>query len=70
MRRATLWLMEIFRVSQRRACRVLAQPRNTTRYTSQIRLDEPPLMARMIQLACMYGRYGYRRIGAMLRWEG
>jgi transposase InsO family protein len=24
----------------------------------------------MIQLACMYGRYGYRRIGAMLRWEG
>jgi len=24
----------------------------------------------MIELACLYGRYGYRRIAALLRWEG
>jgi len=48
----------------------MAQHRNTYRYLPQIRSDEPPLVARMIELACMYGRYGYRRITAMLRWEG
>ena len=32
--------------------------------------DEPRLVARMVELATQYGRYGYRRITAMLRWEG
>ena len=27
-------------------------------------------MAEMVELATHYGRYGYRRITAMLRWEG
>ena len=27
-------------------------------------------MAEMVELATQYGRYGYRRITAMLRWEG
>ena len=29
-----------------------------------------PLTQRIIELACMYGRYGYRRIAAMLRLKG
>lgn len=32
--------------------------------------DEPRLVARMVELACQYGRYGYRRITALLRAEG
>jgi transposase InsO family protein len=32
--------------------------------------DEPRLIRRIIELACTYGRYGYRRITAMLRGEG
>ena len=32
--------------------------------------DEPRLVARIIELATQYGRYGYRRITAMLRREG
>jgi len=32
--------------------------------------DEPPLVKRMIELATQYGRYGYRRITALLRREG
>jgi putative transposase len=32
--------------------------------------DEPPLVKRIIQLASDYGRYGYRRVTALLRGEG
>ena len=56
-------------VSQRRACRVLGQARSTQRRRPKIRDDETPLTARIIQLATYYGRYGYRRITAMLRRE-
>jgi len=35
-----------------------------------MRDDELSLTQRIIDLACMYGRYGYRRIAAMLRLEG
>ncbi len=58
------------RVSQRRACRVLGQPRSTQRRTPAVPDDEPRLVARMTELACQYGRYGYRRITALLGSEG
>lgn len=32
--------------------------------------DEPALVKRIVELATQYGRYGYRRITAMLRAEG
>jgi transposase InsO family protein len=32
--------------------------------------DELPLVARILELATQYGRYGYRRITALLRREG
>ena len=32
--------------------------------------DEARLVGRMVELASEYGRYGYRRVTAMLRWEG
>lgn len=59
-----------FDVSERRACRVLHQPRTTQRRAAQVPADEPRLLARMTDLAQSYGRYGYRRITAMLRMEG
>lgn len=58
------------RVSQRRACRVLGQPRSTQRRAPHVPDDEPRLVARMVELACEYGRYGYRRVTALLRAEG
>jgi putative transposase len=58
------------RVSQRRACRVLGQPRSTQRRMPHVPVDEPRLVARMVTLACEYGRYGYRRVTALLRAEG
>ena len=69
-REAVSALLDRFRVSERRACRVLKQPRATQRYLPIVRDDELPLTQRIIELACMYGRYGYRRITALLRWDG
>ena len=57
-------------VSERRACRVLKQPRFTQRYQTRQADDEEQLTARIIVLASDYGRYGYRRITALLRNEG
>ena len=58
------------KVSERRACRVLGQPRSARRRQPQARSDEPRLLADMVELATQYGRYGYRRITAMLRRDG
>ena len=58
------------RVSERRVCRVLGQARSTQRRDRHIPDDEARLVAEMVRLATQYGRYGYRRITAMLRWEG
>ena len=57
-------------ISERRACRVLGQPRSTQRRTRHVPEDEPRLVRRIIDLATRYGRYGYRRITMMLREEG
>jgi len=57
-------------VSQRRACRILSQPRGTQRYRPILRPDEDLLTQRIISLACQYGRYGYRRIAVMVNRSG
>lgn len=69
-RQAVAYVCRVLRVSERRVCRVLSQPRSTQRYQETIPSDEPPLVARMVQLACEFGRYGYREITGMLRNEG
>ena len=66
-----LWrLYEALRVSERRACRVIGQPRTTQRYDKPILEDEEILRAEIVRLASQYGRYGYRRVTAMLRNQG
>jgi len=55
-------------VSERFACRVLGQHRSTQRKIPKGRDDEAALTADIIALATQYGRYGYRRITAML-WD-
>jgi len=57
-------------VSERRACRTLGQHRSTQRKVPQGREDEDRLTADIIELARQYGRYGYRRIAALLRQAG
>ncbi len=57
-------------ISERRACRVVGQPRTTQRRRLKTRSDEAPLTAAIIRLATRYGRYGYRRVTALLRAAG
>jgi len=61
---------EVFRVSERRVCRALEQPRSTQRYQGKGMDDEARLTERIVALASQYGRYGYRRITALLQLEG
>ena len=49
---------------------MLGQPRSTQRQQPVIKSDEEALRERIIALALDYGRYGYRRITALLRSDG
>ena len=57
-------------VSERRACRVLGQARSTQRHVVPVPADVARLTERITELATAYGRYGYRRVTALLRAEG
>ena len=54
------------KVSERRVCRALGQHRSTQRRLPKGRADEERLVADMIELTRQYGRYGYRRVAALL----
>jgi transposase InsO family protein len=57
-------------VPERRACRVLGQHRSTQRRPPTTPSDEMALRADIIALATEFGRYGYRRITALLERAG
>jgi transposase InsO family protein len=57
-------------MTERRACRLANQPRGTQRYRAIRREDEDAVTQAIIQLASQYGRYGYRRITALLKRAG
>lgn len=58
-----------YSLSQRRACRALSICRSSARYVPVKKDDEDEITARIIELATNYGRYGYRRITALLQRE-
>ena len=57
-------------LSERRICRVIGQARSTQRYECSKKDDEVVLVEDMIRLVKQYGRYGYKKITALLREEG
>jgi len=63
-------IREKYGLSERHACRIVGQPRGTQRYVPTIRADEDALTRAIVTLACEYGRYGYRRITALLQMAG
>ena len=63
-------LRETFEVSERRACRVLNQPRSSQRHVSTRAGKDSALVEKMIVLSRENPRYGYRRVWALLRREG
>ena len=63
-------MQQALTVSERRACRVLKQPRSTQRRTLVARGAEDVVTTAIADLASEYDRYGYRRITALLRHQG
>ena len=57
-------------VSERRTCAALGQHRSTQRKVPRDQDDEARLTADIIELARQYGRYGYRKVTALLRDAG
>ena len=55
--------------SERRTCLVLGVARSSLRYQTKPANDDALRLA-MIRLAKQYGRYGYRKVTALLRIEG
>jgi putative transposase len=62
--------MEQLQISERRTCTVLEQPRSTQRREPVVNAATERLRTRITELACQYGRYGYRRITILLRTDG
>ena len=63
-------IREKLAISERRACMVLGQPRASQRHPPRITAEEECLRGDIARLASKYGRYGYRRVTAMLNREG
>ena len=59
-----------YHLSERTACRIVGQPRGTQRYVPTLKPDEDELTRSIIYLASQYGRYGYRRVAALLNNSG
>ena len=69
-RTAADYLGENYRVSQRRAGRLMGRSRSTLRYRRKHADDEPALIREIKRLARRHPRYGYRRVHAMLVRRG
>jgi putative transposase len=65
-RAAAEFMQKRFKVSQRRASRVLGRSRSTVRYEPRPRNDEGQLVRALRRLARRHPRFGYRRIHARL----
>jgi putative transposase len=70
LRHCIVQIQQKLGVSERRACTVLGFSRSVQRHTTRGRQDEKALRADIVRLAGKYGRYGYRRVTALLRIAG
>jgi putative transposase len=69
-RKAANYLVRRFKVSQRRACKVVGQHRSTQRYEAIVPETEAKLVKAMNELANKHPRWGYRSIAKLLRDQG
>lgn len=63
-------MRQVLCVSEREACRALEQNRGLHRRPKKNPADEETLTRDIIRLATKYGRYGYKKVTALLRVEG
>ncbi len=63
-------MREALKVSERRACELIGVSRSSCRYQSEGRPSPPGLRERLRSLAQERRRFGYRRLGILLKREG
>jgi len=68
-RKAVEYVRQLFAISERRACSILAVDRTSMRYAHR-RSDDGDLRSRLREIALERRRFGYRRLGIMLAREG
>lgn len=59
-------MREKYGLSECHACRIVGQHRGTQRYAPTMPDDEDAPTRAIVALAFEYGRYGYRRVAALL----
>ena len=67
--KSVIYTRQRLNTSERRTCLVLGVARSSLRYQTKPANDDALRLA-MIRLAKQYGRYGYRKVTALLRIEG
>jgi len=65
-----LHVADKFKVSERRACKVITQSRSTQRYNFVQNDFDDLVRKRTIEIAKEFGRYGYKRVTEILKDEG
>ena len=68
-RKLAEWAKDAYRISERRATRLVRLDRSSHRYRSR-RDPQEALRRRLKEVAATYVRYGYRRLTVLLRREG
>src|SRR5215469_16616798 len=68
-REAAAHLLQVYGVSQRRACQAIGADRSSVRYRRR-RPDDVALRVRLRELAAVRRRFGYRRLHILLQREG
>lgn len=63
-------VIAVLNVSERRACKVLGQPRSSQRRKASRAEKDQVLLGRMKEVSRDNPRYGYRRVWADLRRQG
>jgi putative transposase len=69
-RQVVTHLQAAFRISARRACRLVTLSRSRWHYQPRRPLRDAPVRARLRELAAARPRFGYVRLGLLLRREG
>jgi putative transposase len=69
-RAAVAWAMEDKQLSQRRACRLVKQPRGTQRRVLRGLRKDDAVEARLVELANIHGAWGCPQLHRQLRQEG
>ena len=63
-------MIETIGLSERKACIVVSCNRRTYRRKLVIRSEDPKILERLHDIAMQRRRFGYRRLGVLLRREG